>query len=338
MEIRKLNMLRGIAALIVVTSHYSNHSNLLGGVLGSGGGQFGVMLFFMLSGFLMSYLYLHQRPAGSRLCHYAAARFARVVPLYVAVVLVSWLLIQLGISDALYPIPGWKALLTHLLMLRGVSVLWTIPPEIQFYVLFAGLWWLWGQRPGILYLLLGATFLLLWSQGFPRPTGSVLGLPWDFSLAQALPYFSAGMLYGSLYGKLNLPGRAVRHGNVCVLLLIPLLYPLIFTALTGDSHGMWQDPTILLALSLVFFITVFAVPDDNPLLVNRVGDFLGRISYSLYLWHLPILLAVKPLAAAYPWWSLGPYLLLSIAAAQLSFQVIEDPSRRYLRRVLMRGS
>ena len=41
MEIRKLNTLRGIAALIVLISHYSNATNLFHGVLGTGGGQFG---------------------------------------------------------------------------------------------------------------------------------------------------------------------------------------------------------------------------------------------------------------------------------------------------------
>lgn len=337
MEIRKLNMLRGIAALIVVTSHYSNQSGLLGGVLGAGGGQFGVMLFFMLSGFLMSYLYLDQRPDAPQLRRYAVARFARVVPLYVVVVVSSWLLIQLGFSDVLYPIPGWKALLMHLLLLRGVGVLWTIPPEIQFYLLFAGLWWFWGRRPVILYLCLAGIFLILWNQGFPRPTGSVLGLPWDFSLAQTLPYFFTGMLCGSLHGKLKLPAGVIRQGNVCILLAIPLLYPLIFAAVTGGRHGMWQDPAILLAMSVVFFITVFGVPDDNPVLANRLGDFLGRVSYSLYLWHLPILMAIKPWAAAHPWWLLVPYLLLSLASAYLSFRVLEDPSRRYLRRLLMRS-
>ena len=58
MEIRKLNTLRGLAALIVVVSHYSNATLIMGGLLGFGGGQFGVMIFFVLSGFLMSYLYL----------------------------------------------------------------------------------------------------------------------------------------------------------------------------------------------------------------------------------------------------------------------------------------
>jgi peptidoglycan/LPS O-acetylase OafA/YrhL len=58
MEIRKLNMLRGLAALIVLVSHYSNATNLLNAMPGRGAGQLGVMIFFILSGFLMSYLYL----------------------------------------------------------------------------------------------------------------------------------------------------------------------------------------------------------------------------------------------------------------------------------------
>jgi hypothetical protein len=46
-EIRKLNSLRGLAALIVVISHFSNHSHLFNGMLGQGAGQLGVMLFFI---------------------------------------------------------------------------------------------------------------------------------------------------------------------------------------------------------------------------------------------------------------------------------------------------
>jgi peptidoglycan/LPS O-acetylase OafA/YrhL len=66
MEIRKLNSLRGLAALIVLVSHYSNESGLLGRALGIGAGQFGVMIFFPLSSFLISYLYLdRQSGAGA---------------------------------------------------------------------------------------------------------------------------------------------------------------------------------------------------------------------------------------------------------------------------------
>ena len=60
MEIRKLNTLRGLAALIVFITHFSDITNWLGGVLGGGSGAYGVMLFFLLSGFLMTYLYLER--------------------------------------------------------------------------------------------------------------------------------------------------------------------------------------------------------------------------------------------------------------------------------------
>jgi peptidoglycan/LPS O-acetylase OafA/YrhL len=56
-QIRVLNTLRGIAALIVVIAHYSRSTGLLGGYSRRGSGQLGV-IFFMISGFLMTYIYL----------------------------------------------------------------------------------------------------------------------------------------------------------------------------------------------------------------------------------------------------------------------------------------
>jgi peptidoglycan/LPS O-acetylase OafA/YrhL len=60
LEIRKLNTLRGLAALIVFITHFSDITNWLNGAFGGGAGAYGVMLFFLLSGFLMAYLYLDQ--------------------------------------------------------------------------------------------------------------------------------------------------------------------------------------------------------------------------------------------------------------------------------------
>ena len=333
-EIRKLNALRGIAALIVVLGHYGNHSTILGGELTAGGAQFGVMLFFILSGFLMGHLYLGQSITRASIRRYAVARMARVVPLYCLVVLSSWALYQLGFTDILYFIPGIKAVLAHLLMLWGVSVLWTIPPEIQFYVLFCGFWWLWQRRPPALYLLLAGIFATCWYLGFPRPQGKIMGMPWDFSLPQALPYFAAGLLMGSVYGRLRVPAGLVKNYNAWALLLIPMLYPGVFTLLTGMTHGLWRDPLILLLMSSVFFVIVFLVPDENRWLANRAGDFFGRVSYSLYLWHLPVLLAIKPWVIHSPWLSLGVFLLLSLLAARISYQLVENPCRRAIRTLM----
>ena len=48
--------------MIVVLSHYSNESGIWGGYLGQGAGQLGVMLFFLLSYFLMAHLYFDSPP------------------------------------------------------------------------------------------------------------------------------------------------------------------------------------------------------------------------------------------------------------------------------------
>ena len=135
MEIKKLNTLRGLAALIVFVTHFSDITNWLGGVLGGGSGAYGVMLFFLLSGFLMSYLYLDRGFNKVNVKGYLLARAGRVLPLYLVVVLSSYYLTQAG-SDFLYNIPDFNALLGHLLFLHGESVLWSIPPEIQFYFIF----------------------------------------------------------------------------------------------------------------------------------------------------------------------------------------------------------
>ena len=63
-NIPALDGLRGLAAVIVLVSHVSNNVGLWGGVLGHGGGQIGVMIFFVLSGYLMGFLYL-DRPFNS---------------------------------------------------------------------------------------------------------------------------------------------------------------------------------------------------------------------------------------------------------------------------------
>ena len=120
-EIRRLNTLRGLAALIVVISHYSNDTLILGGLLGYGAGQLGVMLFFVLSGFLMTHLYGTQALDSSAAKRFAIARIARVVPLFVVVVIASYALYKAGIRDVFYTSPTAKRLASHPLCLRCVD-------------------------------------------------------------------------------------------------------------------------------------------------------------------------------------------------------------------------
>lgn len=72
---------------MVVFSHAGNQG-LFYPIKGTG--QIGVMLFFSLSGFLMSYLYGQSRLGAVRLTSYALKRFFRVYPAYLLVVVMSY--------------------------------------------------------------------------------------------------------------------------------------------------------------------------------------------------------------------------------------------------------
>ena len=347
MQIRRLNTLRAIAALIVLVGHYSNRAQLWDAVLGTRAPQLGVMLFFLLSAFLMSVLYIDRAPTAQAMRGYGLARFGRVVPLYVAVVVASYALGKSGIpwiTESVYDIPGVKSLASHLAFLYGAQVLWTIPAEIHFYVVFAVLWWLRPRLPWAIPLFCVAVLGIFASGHWPLgPKQPVMGFPVDLPLLRGLPYFVVGMLFGMLYLRWQPPARWRHHGFIAALGLVLLLYPAILERLTGWSYGqgggespMWFLPLLLLAMSAIFFCLVFLVPDGNPLLENRVGDYLGKISYSLYLLHFPTVLAMEKFGLAHGAGGLLLYLAITITASSLTYRFLEFPMRTRIRDLAQR--
>ena len=330
MEIRKLNMLRGIAALIVIVSHYSNQTNIFSGVLGNGGGQFGVMLFFMLSGFLMSYLYMHKEVTQANIREFAIFRIARVVPLFLIVILISYIFQLFELKEIFYNIHNLISLVFHALLLSGDSVLWTIAPEIHFYMLFIILWWLYSKNLNYLIFFITTIFLILLYFNFPNPNIVVLNIPLNTNLFKSLPYFFVGVLFGQLYKNWTFP-KFSSGFFIIVLLFIPILYPKIFYFIMGYNHGMWQDVKILTAVSLIFFCVIFLVPNNHIFLSNQIGDFLGKISYSLYLLHMPILNLIENQAKQQPLSFLVIFVALSLIISYLSYLIIESPLRKIIR-------
>jgi len=108
--------------------------------------------------------------------------------------------------------------------------------------------------------------------------------------------------------------------------------------LTGWSYGMgggespmWFLPPLLLAMSAIFFVLVFLVPDGNPVLEHRVGDYLGNISYSMYLLHFPVLLAMGQFGLAKGVGGLLLFLGITVLASSLSYRFFERPMRMRIR-------
>lgn len=290
------------------------------------------MLFFMLSGFLMSYLYMGKSFNKNNLLAYTVARVGRVVPLYFVVVLCSYCLTMVS-SDVLYEITDYYALLGHLLFLSGESVLWSIPPEIQFYFIFVIFWTLAKNRVGYVYLAILAVMILLFLSNFPRISGEFNGIPYNFfNTLRSLPFFFIGVIFGLHYKSLIIPAYLKKHVFVLALCLIPLMYPELSPVTSDAKRKMWLSYEVLLVISAVFFCLVFLVPDNNILLVNQFGDFIGKISYSLYLLHMPIIVQVNKLDTSIEFKLLLSF-ILSLLVAYLSLKYFEQPAAKLIRRI-----
>ena len=329
--------LRAVAVLLVVASH----------VLGvPAGGYVGVDVFFVISGFLITGLLLreHARSGRIRLRDFYARRVRRLMPaavLVLAVTNVAAYLLFTGeragqaLRDSLWSL-GFLANVRFSAIGTDyfddtrppspVQHYWSLAVEEQFYLvwpclLIAALWL--GARRGA-WVALGAVTAasLVWS---------VLATASDSTAA----YFSTparawelgvGALV-ALVAQTRLPARIpVAAGTALGWLGVAGIG---LAAVLLDERTAFPGTAALLpvlATALVLLGGEAGAADRNPLLVNPVSRYVGRLSYSLYLWHWPVLIlstAVlpEPLLVVVP-------LVLSFVLAALCHHLVEEPVRR----------
>jgi peptidoglycan/LPS O-acetylase OafA/YrhL len=308
-----LDGVRGVAALTVLISHAAN-AGWIPSFLGHGNGKMAVGLFFILSGFLMTWLYAAK--SVSYVSTYATHRFARVVPLYIVIVCLSILF-----PWALFPIDTPGKIVEHLGFLFGIETLWTIPVEIQFYFLFVAIWMSPRRAFPLLLLLQAACAVLFHFLGIPALTlpfwlhlfliGSVIAFAWrrfgDRLVQRAKPYGKWGWAI-LVFASLATPGLRVSIGQPEIpLFLDPIAVTALVLLFTGSLMGLGP-------------LTGFSAP---------WARWLGKVSYGVYLIHYPVLMAIGRLDLP------GPVLFamglgITLALAALSFNLFEDPLRRRL--------
>jgi peptidoglycan/LPS O-acetylase OafA/YrhL len=140
-----LTGLRGLAALMVAYYHagLGPHQDV----------EFPVLLFFLLSGFLMGHLYFEKEANSSNVLRYALARVGRVFPAYLFLVIGFEVIPTLWCSggyfkcytanEAFAMLTFWQVpkLSTGRLHHYGSIMYWTVPVEVQYYAVFALTWW-----------------------------------------------------------------------------------------------------------------------------------------------------------------------------------------------------
>lgn len=332
-----LDGMRGLAALLVVVSHFSNAGvHPIPGLDLGGIGKPGVYLFFVLSAFLLTRQILVRTPAElaerSLWVHYFTRRFLRIFPLFIFILVTSYGVgrwFGLGLP---YPISG-RELVGHLLLLRGKSVLWSIPPEFQYYFvlpLFGAacvLWRKWIALVVVASVLLGAAALWIWPLPLPLADAN------RPHLGPYLPLFLLGSLAALAHDRLTRHAARWRpwlEGVAWASLAGALLtIPSLYRALTGEpiSSEHFHNRVILYGLLWSAFLlgTLLGTGACRAALSGRVIRYVGFISFGIYLWHTPVLRVVKVLSPlpdlANAW--LGLVAIASISSA--SYFAIERP-------------
>ena len=337
-----LDGLRGLAVWIVLLSHLSNYGVLeLPGIGLSGIGKSGVYLFFVLSAFLLTRV-LMDRPLakfadGYLWLDYALRRVLRIWPLYLVVLLVSWWLTRTGV-------PGWHyvmdtaTLLRHLRLQEGQSVLWSIPVEFTFYLwlplVALALAWVQQRRwPWVVEMLLAALALAGASWAWPAQEATVN----DVRLGPYLVIFLCGALAARWDHRL----RCAVHPSprpaiwgvvgIAALLACALSIPQLWAWLAGESADGALNHRWFVFFGLVWSLLLLAVLHGPAWLrapfAWAPARLLGVVSFSAYLWHMPVLDGLLRIGVGDWPGATAVVLAAAVAVAMVSYLLLERPWR-----------
>ena len=347
-DLKPITALRFGAALWVAV--YAFWENLAGadqsGLVAKG--YLGVELFFVLSGFILSHVYLAQ--AGEKRFSYGRflwARVARVYPLHIATLVAVGLLagaaLVAGMSvDA--NVLSWSSLPANLLMVHAWGLApvagwnhpsWSISAEWFAYLCFpafAFVFWRLRDRP-VVAVLGAAAFLATlyfvfeqWA-GFPLTEATI-----RWGALRIVPCFALGCALYLMYRKAPLKAPALTSAGFLVLML-------------GSAWlGLWDAITVLLAGGLI--LSLASLPNERAgWLASKPAVYLGEISYSVYMVCVPWKLLAVNLAAKVtdaPDKQLHVFVWLAILAllpvvAAASYHLVEHPARKALRAWAERG-
>jgi acetyltransferase len=349
-----LDGLRGVAALSVLAFHcwlYARPTPSMTVTSPAGHlwvqGRLGLVLFFVLSGFLLYGPWVRAARRRERLPDlrsYLAKRAARILPAYYVALAGSIILLWLaaGTPGVRLPPAGTLplfAVFAQNLDPRTVMTLdppmWTLSIEVAFYLLLPALGWValragQSRRNQALVPLALIAVGLAWNACLAT-SGALF--PLDKLLPSALPYFGAGM-FAAVLLEGGHPGRRRR------LMLVGAVGVMIDVALHSGvlpgSAGGWVVATVgdLPAAAGFAAMIAGAVASNRGFLASRPLVAAGAISYGVYLWNVPLLLTLRsagvlPLSALA---ALPVVLAVTIGVATASWFLIERPVLRWSRR------
>ena len=345
MRLEQLTFTRFLAAIIIVVFHFGldippfTHPSI--SFLFS---NVGISYFFVLSGFVMIIAYSKSGKSINPKTYFKN-RFARVYPVYLIALLLSILMMW----NCNIPIPK-DALIFNFTMLQSwfpsYPMLinrtgWTLSVEVLFYLSFPFLF----NRVYSRYKLatVAVWILLFWlisqmlSSYLQATKWNLTHLPITHNLLYYFPLMHFNQfLIGNLFGILLLHSyeRFSRNWDWLVIVLLALTAALLkYQVPDGNYHNGF------LAILFGFIILIISL---NNGLISRINNhkllvFLGEISFGIYILQIPIHEALykitKPFYYTQPTNFFYVYLCVLVLISAISYQLIETPLRKLIRRL-----
>lgn len=312
-HIEVLDGLRGIAITMVLLFHvwqisWLDHSIKLGQTKIDLNfipvtGFLGVELFFFLSAFCLFYPYARYLFEGTKMQtirRFAYRRAIKILPSYYLSIflIVIFLKPDLGSSkQALWQI------VSHMLFIHNLSagthgtingVFWSLAVEVQFYLLFPLICFLFRKKPLVTYAVMTITSIAFRQYALNYKFGNL-----DFLLNQLpgfLDIFAAGILAAYLVvllkNRINFLEKLAPFFSLFSIIMFALMiymFKWIYNIrYVTDGLKLWQAQNRTY-LAVIFILLVVSASLSLKLwqkvLANKIFVFLSVISYNLYIWH-----------------------------------------------------
>lgn len=344
----EIDGLRGLAAMLVLVTHWGEEmlrhaqQGMVHTILDSlflqyfSPGRMGVVAFFCISGFVIPFSFRGKYP----LISFPIGRFFRIYPAFWFALSVSAVL-ALVYTNAGMPAVTPTQFLWNMTMLHRligvnyiVAVDWTLLIEWAFYVLC---YILFAAR------LLGSARVNIMMIFFLLTIGVIGGMyRWGHpasSLSVGIPTYLAAMHFGALTrmertGTGGISPRLYRVGLFCLILGVFATNTLAYYHTKTEIIGVTAANTGYFGGVALFMLCAFRKWFKSPVFL-----FLGAISYSLYLLHVIVLIALRPVLESFNSLSVAfivltpTYIVIVLVVATLSQRLIEMPSVSLGRRI-----
>lgn len=350
-----IDVLRGVAALLVIWLHAAEVFIVLPGIAAHGYGLYdaadllnvgrmGVIAFFAISGYVIVPTVVGPQGAGTR--DFVIKRFFRLFPpFWLSMAVAAYTVWYLFGRTLTWPIVAANATMVPVEwgLPQMMGHYWTLEVELIFYGLVLALFWmghLHREKTIALFLL---ALSIAWPVLYRFPFGKLIvdrNLVWSF-----LAYFLTVMFWGAMVRARRARRPATRTWRVAFRedwpygLVTTLVFGRPVIAILFGSQTVHQEDWRGTFLGLLLFLLFVRIPARRA----RPFVWIGTVSYSLYLFHPAVFYPLFLWVARHEAWShaaLGWYVLasmiVSIACAGFVYRLVEAPSNAYARRLVRR--